>query len=32
MIGLEFLDMPGIIGENPHYILKQISFRDEAIY
>lgn len=32
MIGLEFLDMPGIIGENPNYILKQISFRDEAVY
>ena len=32
MIGLEFLDMPGIIGENSLNLLKHISYREEAVY
>ncbi len=29
LIGLEFLDMPEIVGEKPLTLLKNIEFRDE---
>jgi hypothetical protein len=29
LIGLEFLDMPEIVGEKPLSLLKNIEFRDE---
>jgi hypothetical protein len=32
MIGLEFLDMNGVIGENPYSLLRHINFKEDNVY